>query len=211
MDETQLLSSGFIIVGAYDDKVRRTLFGMAKGKAPQQELARAAGELNKLLYRIFVDELKLDKGDVVRVKIPYVIKDGKVFWDYPQLSIEVYKKMKEEELKKVVDKVIKEIEVVIVEKPLYILKPRTTTLTGEIVFDVVIKDRKVESVKAIKEGDKWRIWGAVLEPFPSIFEGEEIEVSMTDELQAIFGGLMKKGKIIDKKKALGFLKDLGLS
>ncbi len=211
MSENELLNSGFTIVGAYDDKIRRTLFGMAKGKASQQELARAAGELNKLLYRIFVDELKLDKGDVVRVKIPYVIKDGKVFWDYPQLLIEVYKKMEEEELKKVVDKVIKEIEVVIVERPSYILKPRTTTLTGEIVFDVVIKDKKVGSVRAVKEGNKWRIWGAVLEPFPSIFEGEEIEVSMTDELRAIFGGLMKRGKMTDKKKALEFLKELGLS
>ena len=55
--------------------IRRTLFGMVKELDPK-ELAKAAGELDWFLFELFVDELVPDKGDVVRVRIPFDIEEG---------------------------------------------------------------------------------------------------------------------------------------
>jgi len=74
-EATRSLSSGLVIAGAYADKIRRTLFAQLKDLVKQdksfsKEVARATGELNAVLFRILVEELKL-KGDVVRIRINY--------------------------------------------------------------------------------------------------------------------------------------------
>jgi hypothetical protein len=74
--ESRSLSSGLVIAGAYADKVRRTLFAQLKDLMRQdkefaREIARAAGELNAVLYRILVEEVKVEKGDVVRIRVNY--------------------------------------------------------------------------------------------------------------------------------------------
>ncbi len=103
------LSTGLIIAGAYADKVRRTLFAQLKDKIKQgeitpQEIARAAGELNRIIYEILVNKLKIDKGDVVRVRVDYEVENGKVVWNYKTLRIEAFKRVSDEE----VDKMLKE-------------------------------------------------------------------------------------------------------
>ena len=79
------LNTGLVIVGAYADKVRRTLFAQLKDRIKAKEIdskivAKASGDLNKLLYEIFVNRLKLDKGDVVRIVVNYDVVDGEIVW-----------------------------------------------------------------------------------------------------------------------------------
>ncbi len=98
------LRTGFVRASGYAYKVRRVLFALTRGKVSPEEVVRAAGELN---VRIF-EELQrrgVDKGDVVRVEVPFRIEDGKVLWDYSGLEIEVYRKEEEEKLAKAMEEV----------------------------------------------------------------------------------------------------------
>ena len=105
------LSSGLVIAGAYADKVRRVLFAQLRdeiksGKIESRQVAYRAGELNRLLFEILVNKLKLDKGDVVRVRIEYELKDGDIEWKLDTLRVEAFRKIPDEEVEKAVKEVI---------------------------------------------------------------------------------------------------------
>jgi hypothetical protein len=106
------LSTGLVIAGAYADKVRRTLFAQLKDAIKQdkefaREVARATAELNVVLYNILIEELKISKGDVVRVRINYRVDPGKrVTWLYDTLRVEAFKRVPDESVEKVVNNVV---------------------------------------------------------------------------------------------------------
>lgn len=109
------LSTGLVIAGAYADKLRRTLFAqlrdlVRKNRDFAREVARAAGEMNRLIYIILVEELKSDKGDVVRIRVKYEVDTEKwrITWKYNTLRIEYFKRYPDEEVKKIIDKILKE-------------------------------------------------------------------------------------------------------
>ncbi len=96
------LSTGYVRASGYAHKVRRVLFALTRGKVDPKEVIRAAGELNQRIFERLL-ELKADKGDVVRITAPFEIKDGKIVWDYENLTIEVYRKGEEERLAKALE------------------------------------------------------------------------------------------------------------
>ena len=79
-------------------------------------MARASRDLNMLLYNILVEKLAVKKGDVVRIRIRYVLEDGEIKWDYDSLRIEVYRRVGEEEVKKVLKETLRKAEEVIERK-----------------------------------------------------------------------------------------------
>ena len=108
------LSTGLVIAGAYADKLRRTLFAqlrdqMKQGIVSGQDIARAAAEINRLLYEILVDDLRIDKGDVVRIRISYDLVDGEIKWHLDTLRIEAFRRIPDEEVMNRVRARIKEI------------------------------------------------------------------------------------------------------
>ncbi len=105
------LSSGLVIAGAYADKIRRVLFAQLRdeiksGKIESRQVAYRAGELNRLLFEILVNKLKLDKGDVVRVRIEYELRDGDIEWKLDTLRVEAFKRIPDEEVEKAVKEVV---------------------------------------------------------------------------------------------------------
>lgn len=110
--ETRELSTGLIIAGAYADKVRRTLFAQLRDLVKQdkefaREAARASAELNTVLYNILVGELKVDKGDVVRIRVNYRLEPEKrITWLYNTLRVEAFKRMPDENVERVVNSTI---------------------------------------------------------------------------------------------------------
>ncbi len=94
------LNTGLIIAGAYADKARRVLMAQVKGQVDTQEAIRAIGELNKLLFDVLVNEIKAEKGDVVRIVVDYDIKEGQIKWNYDTLRLEFFKRVPDEEVNK---------------------------------------------------------------------------------------------------------------
>ncbi|MEM4487675.1 MAG: DUF2258 domain-containing protein [Desulfurococcaceae archaeon] len=112
---TRELSSGLIIAGAYASKIRRTLFAQLRDLAKQdrdfnREIARASAELNAVLFNVLVNELKVSKGDVVRIRINYELdmSTKKISWIYSSLRVEVFKKVPDDQVTQVVHVTTKE-------------------------------------------------------------------------------------------------------
>ncbi|MEM1518498.1 MAG: DUF2258 domain-containing protein [Nitrososphaerota archaeon] len=108
------ITTGFVIAGAYADKLRKTLFAQVReyvktGQVRQEEVARAAGELNSLLFRLIVEELGLSKGDVVRIRAQYQLSDGKIKWDLSSLQVEMFKRVPEDQVNKVLATLIQRV------------------------------------------------------------------------------------------------------
>ena len=104
------LSTGFVIAGAYADKIRRTLFAQAKQlNVEPQEVVRSTAELNRVLFEILVNRLGVDKGDVVRIRVDYEVKDGKIHWNYDSLQIEAFRRISDEEATKKVREVVSRV------------------------------------------------------------------------------------------------------
>jgi hypothetical protein len=98
------LSTGFVRASGYAHKVRKVLFAVTRGKVEPKEVVRAARELN---HRIFekLQELGVDKSDVIRITVPFTINEGTIEWDYENLEVEVYKKSEEKNLAKAMEEV----------------------------------------------------------------------------------------------------------
>ncbi len=116
------LSTGLIIAGAYADKVRRVLFAQLKdeikqGRVSSQEVAYKAGLLNRILYEILVNKLKIDKGDVVRVRIEYNVVNGSIEWVFDKLQVEAFRRINQEEVDAAVKEVIEKVGDVLAAPP----------------------------------------------------------------------------------------------
>ncbi|MEM1702266.1 MAG: DUF2258 domain-containing protein, partial [Desulfurococcaceae archaeon] len=109
------LNTGIIIAGAYADKVRRTAFAqlsdlIKQNKEIAKEVARATAELNMVLYHILVENLKIEKGDAVRIRIKYIYDSAsnKLKWKYDSLRVEVFKRVPDEQVAEITNRVMKE-------------------------------------------------------------------------------------------------------
>lgn len=112
--EVKELSSGLIIAGAYSDKIRRTLFAQLRDVIKQdkeftKEIARASAELNVVLFNILVNELKINKGDVIRVRVNYSLDPytKRITWDYGSLKVEAFRRIPDEQIARIVYDVVK--------------------------------------------------------------------------------------------------------
>ncbi|MEM1643408.1 MAG: DUF2258 domain-containing protein [Desulfurococcaceae archaeon] len=105
------LNSGLVVAGAYAIKIRRTLFAQLSDRVKQdkefsKEIARASAELNRVLYHVIVEELKSEKGDVIRVRVMYDLEGGRIDWHYDTLRVELFKRVPDEIVSEAVKKVI---------------------------------------------------------------------------------------------------------
>lgn len=175
-DAMPTLSSGYIIAGGYAYKLRRTLFAQLKddikrGAILPQEAARAVGELNSTLYKILVERFRVDKSDVVRIRIDYRIEDGKILWDPSKLSIEVFRRDRD------VDNMIstaggaslwqeafgKGVE--------YQVSKLGETIDGDLIYTLKLGDEEVGSLAVTQLDNELFIKkGAMLHPSPMVIE-----------------------------------------
>jgi hypothetical protein len=164
------LRSGAVIVGAYAKKIRKTLFAQLKDKVKSkeisaQEIARAAGEINRILYILFVEKLKLDKGDVVRVVIDYELIDNQIKWNFSTLKIECYRKVPEEDINRYLKEILEGIEKISeVDVREYSIKKVKETKLGDIIFEIYKDKKKVGILIATQIEDEVVVRGAIKEP-----------------------------------------------
>ena len=207
------LSTGLVIAGAYADKVRRTLFAQLKGKikageVPQKEVARASGELNRFIYYVLVDKLRADKGDVVRIKVSYDIKEGKVSWDYENISIELWRKEPAEKISALLKEALEILEEIIKWPPPYELEYVTETLIGDKIYLLKIRGRTEGAIIATIVNNDLLVRGAVIEPSPLVIGPAKIAIgerSIDDALKEDLPKLIESSRHTEANEALKVL------
>ncbi len=199
------LMTGYVIAGAYADKVRRTLFAQTRdlvksGTLTPQEVARAAGELNRILYEIFVNKLKTDKGDVVMVNIEYNIEDNRIVWNYDKLEVRVWRRERED----VVARALSEVKMVARELAVRVIQFEVArigeTEGGDIVYSLKLAGREVGAFLLTPlDEDKAVVRGAVLEPTPLLLKRQLIDIQppVDDFIAKNIGAIMAKATNVE--------------
>jgi len=85
-----VIRSGLVRASGYANKIRRVAFATFKGAVDNQEIVRAAAELNMKLFDL-IREHNIQKNYIIRIEVPYKITaDNKIEWDYDNVKIEVF-------------------------------------------------------------------------------------------------------------------------
>jgi hypothetical protein len=200
-----VLRTGYVIAGAYADKVRRTLFAQTRdlvksGTLTPQEVARAAGELNRILYEVFVNKLKTDKGDVVMVNVEYNIEDNRIVWDYDKLEVRVWRRERED----VVARALSEVKMVARELAVRVIQFEVArigeTEGGDIVYSLKLAGKEVGAFLLTPlDEDKAVVRGAVLEPTPLLLKRQLIDIQppVDDFIAKNIGAIMAKATNVE--------------
>ncbi len=185
-----MLSTGYIIVGVYATKVRRTLYAqlsqrVRSDKEWAQRVAYGAAQLNRVLYELFVNRLKLDKGDVIRVRINYDIDDEKksIIWRWNSMRVEVFRRVPGTDVELAVKEIMASAEEILKTSLRFEAVKLGETEDGDVVYALKLGGREVGAVIVTPlDGEVLLKSGAVLEPSPAIFgrtraklEGRSIE------------------------------------
>ncbi|RLG77891.1 MAG: DUF2258 domain-containing protein [Thermoprotei archaeon] len=214
------LSSGLVIAGAYADKIRRTLFAQLRdavkqGKISGQRVAYAAAQLNRVLYTILVENLKVDKGDVVRVRIEYELDEekGEIVWKWDTMSLEVFRRVPQEEVDNVIKSIVKtaaELSVAAVE---YAIEKLGETKDGDLIYLIRLGDKEVGAVEVLPVNDNLAVLkkGAVIEPTPAVFEKARMDISksLEEDLKQILSRVISSARHVsveEARKVIDYLK-----
>ncbi len=204
------LSTGFVIAGAYADKLRKTLFAQLRdrvkaGEITGNEVARAAGEINRFVYEILVNKLKLDKGDVVRIRVEYDVRDGQIVWHYDTLTIEAFRRIPEEEIGKALEAAKAEEA----EAPAYGVRKAGDTPLGDEVYDILENDRVIGKLVATPVDKDVVVRGAIRNP-PAKIERTRMPVSGSVEqtLSAEIRRLVQGAKPVSEEEAEKIIKEI---
>jgi len=175
------LSSGLIIAGAYADKIRRTVFAQLRdmikeGAIKSSDIAYSIAQLNKLLYSILVENLKVEKGDVVRIMIDYEVSEGKLEWKLDTLKIELFKRVPAEEVQRVLESVLPKAKSIMEGIVEYAVERLGETEDGDVVLAIKLGDREVGALVATPINGEFLYIkkAAMIAPSPSIVEKQRI-------------------------------------
>jgi hypothetical protein len=193
------LRSGAVILGAYASKIRKTLFAQLKdkvkaGEISSQEIARAAGELNKTLYTLFVERLKLEKGDVVRISIDYEISQQKINWKWDTIKIECFKRVSEEEIMKNLLDILKGGEAK------YTVRKLRETKLGDLIFEVLENEKQIGLIVVTPLDDEAIIRGAIKPATVIPKRRVKIEGSVEECLSNSLKEILESGKQAEKEE-----------
>ncbi|MCS7099910.1 MAG: DUF2258 domain-containing protein [Sulfolobales archaeon] len=178
------LSSGLVIAGAYAYKIRRTAFAQLRnavkeGTIRSGDVAYAVAQLNRLLYSILVESLRVDKGDVVRIVVDYELTPGKINWKLDTLKIEVFKRFPDEDVRKVVESKLAIAEAIMTGIVEYSIEKIGETDDGDVVLAVKLGGREVGAavLTPINQEFAYLKRAAVMEPSPLIVEKQRIPLN----------------------------------
>lgn len=203
-EKVETLRSGLVIAGAYADKLRRVAFAQMRnlikeGVISAKDVAYHVAQLNKLLYRILVDTLKIDKGDVVRISINYRVTDSKIEWDFGSLKIEAFKRIPQDEVDKAVKEAIEKAGEIIEETVGYKIEKIGETEDGDMIFVMKLGDTEVGAFEVIPIDSDFAYIkkGAATDPSPMIIEKVKIPLEGGDIEAAIANNV---GKLTEKAR-----------
>jgi len=202
------LRSGLVIAGAYADKVRRVLFAQLRdairnGEVDSKEVARAAGELNRMLFEVIVNRLGLDKGDVVRVSVEYEVVDGRIEWKLDTLRLEAWRRMPQEDVDRAVAGAVERAEEIVGGAIEFSVEELGETDTGDLVFIIKHQDREVGALIVTPIDGEALVRGAVVEPTPLLLRRQRIEYEgdLREYIQENITSIMENAENVERRDA----------
>jgi hypothetical protein len=102
------LSTGIIVAARFADKLRRVALVTLSKIAPKDLVIREVSELNKRLYKKIVEEMKLDKLDIIRITVEAEINvsEKRIIWS----NLKIYRYYTEEQCESKLTKLREENE-----------------------------------------------------------------------------------------------------
>ncbi len=205
------LRSGLVIAGGYANKVRATVFAQLKedikqGRIDNKSVAFHVAQLNRFLYTLFVERLKIDKGDVVRITINYEVTDGKIVWDFKSLKVEVFRRVPEAEVEKVLNEIVPEAEKIMKAPVEYFVEPLGSTADGDLIYSVKVGNVEsgVIEVLQINEELAYVKTGAILDPEPVIIEKVKLPLEglkLEELLKRKMSEMVGKARYVSREEA----------
>lgn len=208
------LRSGLIPAAVYADKLRRVLFGqlrdlVKKDKEFASKVAYYSALLNRALFTLLVEELKVDKLDVVRIIIDYDVNEEKkeIIWKWDSLKVEIYKRVPPESYAESLKNFIVRAPELAMGIVRYNVVKLGETFDGDLVYTIKIDEKEVGAAIAIQVDENTVLLkkAAVVEPTAAIFEKVKLELggrSIDDVLKEQIGGVIQYGTHVSYEEAL---------
>jgi len=178
------LSSGLVIAGAFADKIRRTIYAQLRdmikeGAIRSSDVAYSVAQLNKLLYSILVENLKVEKGDVVRIILDYEVSEGRLEWKLESLKIELFRRVPTEEVQKALDLVLPRAKAIMEGIVEYSVERLGETEDGDVVLSIKLGDSEVGALVATPINGEFLYIkkAAMVAPSPSIVERQRVPLN----------------------------------
>ncbi|MEM0199248.1 MAG: DUF2258 domain-containing protein [Desulfurococcaceae archaeon] len=208
------LISGLVIAARYADKLRKTVFAqlrdyVKKDKEFANRVAYYIASLNRALFTLLVEELKVDKLDVVRIMIEYDVDEVNkaIVWKWDTLRVEVYKRIPPETYEEHLKKFIPKAPELAFGAVKYTLVKIGETFDGDVIYAVRINEKEVGSaiVYQVDENTVVMKLAAVVDPTPAVYEKAKLELMgrpLEDVLIEHLGKLVQIGKHVSYDEAL---------
>lgn len=187
-----VLSTGFVIVGAYAKKIRKTLFAQFKDRIKDKEivgkLAYASAQLNKVIFEIVVNKLRLEKGDLVKIMIEYDFDENKkeITWKFDKLKIFSFRRVPQEEIEKVVEEVVEKLK----EIKLYEVEKLGETVDEDLIFSVLKEGKEVGIIVTTKLDENSYLLKKVVVVDESPFEIEKVKIEVDGSLKECLSNIV---------------------
>lgn len=187
-----VLSTGFVIVGAYAKKIRKTLFAQFKDKIKDKEivgkLAYASAQLNKVIFEIVVNKLRLEKGDLVKIMIEYDFDENKkeITWKFDKLKIFSFRRVPQEEIEKVVEEVVEKLK----EIKLYEVEKLGETVDEDLIFSVLKEGKEVGIIVTTKLDENSYLLKKVVVVDENPFEIEKVKIEVDGSLKECLSNIV---------------------
>ncbi|MEM2005279.1 MAG: DUF2258 domain-containing protein [Zestosphaera sp.] len=204
------MRSGLVMAGGFAYKVRKVVFAqlaedLKEKRLDNKAVAFSVAQLNRFLFTLLVDRLKVDKRDVVRISIDYEVSDGRVVWKFDTLRVEVFRRVLEEEVSKVLTELVPEAEKIMAAPLEYIPEYVGETSDGDRIYALKIGEQEVGLVEVLPIDEEFLYIkvGALTVPEPTRIEKVKIPLegrTPEDALRATAGELVGRGRPVSAEE-----------
>ncbi|MEM4849088.1 MAG: DUF2258 domain-containing protein, partial [Ignisphaera sp.] len=156
---------------------------------------------------------KIDKGDVIRVRIDYDIdeQNKSISWRWDTMIVEAFKRIPQEEVDKLVKTLITKASEISIAAVAYTLDRLGETFDGDLIFTIKLGNREVGAAIITMVNDTLAVLkkGAVLEPTPAIFDRIRLDISpdksIEEVLQTTLSTVIQTARHVDASEALNMV------
>lgn len=205
------MRSGLVMAGGFAYKVRKVVFAQLAEELKEKRLdsknvAFSVAQLNRFLFTLLVDKLRVDKRDAVRISVDYDVSEGKIVWKFDTLKVEVFRRVPEDEIGKVLAELVPEAEKIMAAPLEYRVEYVGETNDGDRIYALNIGGQEVGLVEVIPIDEEFLYIkvGALTAPEPTKVEKIKMPLegrTPEEVLRTAAGELIGRGKPVSAEEA----------